>query len=345
MLPPLRMLPIVKARSWGGDRLARLGKPLLGGTPIGESWEVADLPDAVADGQSVVAEGPFAGRTLRSIRLERRDDLLGLATPGPGGAFPLLVKFLDARENLSLQVHPDDRYARSHPECPPKTEAWIVIDAEPGARLYRGLRPETTRDGFRAALAERRVLEEMQPLEVRRGDCAYLPSGICHALGGGILVAEVQTPSDSTFRVWDWDRDDPARPLHLEQALACMRFGAAQEVGIPALARFAEATEIGSGAMSIRRLCRAPEFTVEWREVPVHAGAEGVFLPIGPSGVPEIWMVLEGVLRFRTSSGVMSAPAGSTVLLPARVEEGSVECPSGSIHLRIVCPSPLDRAT
>lgn len=340
MIPPLRFEPIAKARPWGADRLARFGKPTIDGSPVGETWEVADLPDAIAGGQSMVAEGPLAGRTLRSIRLDRREELLGIATPAPDGSFPLLAKFLDARENLSLQVHPDAAYERLHPEARLKTEAWIVVEAEPGACVYRGLRPSTTREEFARALDEGRALDHVVSYEVRRGDCVYLPSGTCHALGGGILAVEIQTPSDTTFRVWDWNRNAPSRPLHREQSFASLHFGAAQEDGTRGFVRLEDAPLAGSTAMSIRRLCRSPFFSIEWREA-----REPIALPIGPSGIPEIWTSLAGTLRVRTASSAIALPPGATILLPAQVEEGSVECPEGSVHLRTVCASPLDRAT
>lgn len=340
MLPPLAFRPILKARAWGSNRLRSLGKPVSADARVGESWELADLPDSIADGQSTVAGGRFDGVRLRDLRLAHRDELLGVTTPAPDGAFPLLVKFLDAGTNLSLQVHPDESYTRRHPECPPKTEAWIILDAEPGAKVYRGLLPETTPEAFRRALAEGRALDHVVAHDVARGDCVYLPSGICHALGAGLLVAEVQTPSDVTFRVWDWDRNDPARPLHLEQSFACMRFGRAQETGVPGLVRRADAPAIASPAMTTRRLCRSPHFAVEWREA--HREIE---LPLGPTGIPEVWIALEGSLRFRSASTDFVAPAGATVVLPAQCEEGAVTCPAGSAHLRAVCASALDRAT
>ncbi|MFM7132734.1 MAG: type I phosphomannose isomerase catalytic subunit, partial [Planctomycetota bacterium] len=146
----------MKARSWGADRLARYGKPALPGQRVGESWEVADLPDSIADGQSRVRGGALEGVSLRDLRRARGEELLGNATPGPAGAFPLLVKFLDAAENLSLQVHPDAAYVRAHPDTHLKTEAWIVLECAPGARVYRGIRESISADDFERALDEGR---------------------------------------------------------------------------------------------------------------------------------------------------------------------------------------------
>lgn len=348
MLPPLRFHALPKARAWGPEPsrslLARMGKPGLPGTRIGESWELADLPDTIASGQSAVRSGPFAGRSLRDLRTEHRGDLLGIATPAPDGAFPLLVKFLDAAENLSLQVHPDAAYVRDHPDAHLKTEAWIVVASMPGARVYRGLKPSTTAEAFRTAVETGHALEHLESFAVEPGDCVYLPSGICHALGAGILAAEVQTPSDTTFRVWDWARNDPNRPLHIEQAFACMKFGHDQDDGIPPIVRGATADTIEAGGIVTRRLCRSGFFTIESLKFTQSALPTSAGIPFTASGIPEIWMVLSGSATVRAKSDSFEVPPGNTFLLPAHVEDGSIEAPGGSMLLRITCTSPLDRA-
>ena len=343
MLPPIRFRALYKARAWGpqpGDSLlARLGKTGLPVARTGESWELADLPDTIAFGQSTVIGGPLAGQTLRQLRRTHHGDLLGMATPAADGAFPLLVKFLDAAENLSLQVHPDADFVRGHPEAHLKTEAWIVIDAKPGARVYRGLHPSTTAAEFRLAVESGRALEHLESLAVGPGDCVYLPSGTCHALGAGILAAEIQTPSDTTFRVWDWGRNDPNRPLHLEQAFACMKFGAAQDDGIPPIVRSATAPRLEAAGIATRKLCRSRYFTIESLECLADAR-----IPFAATGVPEVWMVLAGSARVHAASDAFDAPAGTTLLLPAWVEDGHVDAPRGTLLLRTICASPLDRA-
>ena len=338
-LPPLRFAALPKARTWGASRLVRYGKPTISGARVGETWEVADLPESIRDGQSVVEGGVFHGKTLRELRAAHGADLLGLATPAPDGGFPLLVKFLDAGENLSLQVHPDAAYVRRHPDTHLKTEAWIVVECEPGAKVYRGLRESTTPDEFENALAAGRALEHLESFEVARGDCVYLPSGTCHALGAGILAAEVQTPSDTTFRVWDWDRNDPARPLHIAQARECMKFGTAQRDGIPGFVRASDAPTFEAAGIRTRRLCRSLFFSVEWLDA-----TERAEIPVDPTGIPEVWMTLAGCARWTSASGGFEAPAGTTVLRPARVEPGAVTLDAGTTALRLVCASPLDRA-
>jgi len=344
MLPPLRFHALLKARAWGpqpeDSLLLRLGKRALPQAKIGESWEVADLPDDIEHGQSTVLGGPLAGRTLREIRMQHRDELLGIATPAPDGAFPLLVKFLDAADNLSLQVHPDANYVRAHPEAHLKTEAWIVLQAKPGARVYRGLRATTTAADFRRALADGTALEHMVSFDVAPGDCVYLPSGICHALGAGILAAEVQTPSDTTFRVWDWWRNDPKRPLHIEQAFACMKFGAEQSDGIAPIVRATDAPALVAHGIVTRRLCRSSYFAIESLSC-----ERDVRIPFSATGVPEIWMTLAGSAGVRAGSDRFDSTAGNTFLLPARVEDGWIEAAAGTMLLRATCASLLDRAT
>ncbi len=153
-------------------------------------------------------------------------DLLGAARPTSTGDFPLLVKFLDARENLSVQVHPSPEYARAHPGAHLKTECWHVLEAEPGAVIYKGVKPGATRRDFERALrAGEGIVDLLEAVPAVRGGCHTLPSGTVHALGAGVLVAEVQTPSDTTFRVYDWGRT--GRALHVEDALECIAFGPA----------------------------------------------------------------------------------------------------------------------
>ena len=233
---PLKFEPIYKEKVWGGRAIETLGRRLPGGrrARIGESWELADLGATAASGgggeaaRSAVANGPLAGTTLHELLERRGPELLGGASANAAGEFPLLVKFLDAQENLSVQVHPSPAYAAEHPDAHVKHEAWYVVSAAEGAAIYKGLRPGTRPEALRAALEanDAEAVEAMlERVPVRAGDCHYLPSGTCHALGAGVLVAEAQTPSDTTFRVFDWGRT--GRELHIDEAMASMRFGPA----------------------------------------------------------------------------------------------------------------------
>lgn len=222
---PLRLRPIFKERAWGGRRLESLHKRLPADARIGESWELVDLPHGGAPGgadeRSLIDNGDLRGSSLAHAIDTWGESLMGTLPLHPSaGGFPLLVKFLDATENLSVQAHPSAAYARSHPSCHLKTESWYVISAEPGATIYRGLRRRLAPDELREKSRSGEIVGEMAQTAARPGDLHHLPSGICHALGAGALVAEVQTPSDTTFRLYDWGRTD--RELHTEAAIACV---------------------------------------------------------------------------------------------------------------------------
>jgi len=330
---PLIFRPIFKPKPWGGRRIESiLGKTLPPGEAIGESWELADLEDD----QSVVASGPSAGKTLGALVRDWGRDLIGGA-PLVDGRFPLLLKFLDAREALSVQVHPDEAAAQTlGGRVRVKHEAWYVIDAEPGAVIYRGLRPGVAIDDLRRAVDDGAVESVLQRIPVRKGDCYYLPSGTIHALGAGALVAEVQTPSDVTYRLYDWNRVDPAsgapRELHLEQALACVSV----EPPDPGVER---RSHVASVWTSVTSLIRCPSFTVERVRM-----VDGVEQPI-PHAEMVIWMILEG--RGDVRCGDLKEPLGfargDTVLLPAAMRDGIVRALENCMWLEVTVPieSPL----
>ena len=214
---PLKFAPLFKEKVWGGRKLARvLGKSLPSEQRIGESWEISGYGDDV----SIVANGPYQGMGLHRMAADFGEALLG--TDVPPGRFPLLFKFVDATDRLSVQVHPDDAYARrTEHGALGKTEAWVIVDARPGARLVRGLEPGVDSATFRRAVEEGRLDEILHWIEVSPGDVIFVPAGQVHAIGAGILLYEVQQSSDVTYRVYDWGRP---RPLHVEKALEVTRF-------------------------------------------------------------------------------------------------------------------------
>jgi mannose-6-phosphate isomerase len=208
---------------WGGRSLAtKLGKSLPDDQPYGESWEVSDHPLH----RSVVSEGSLAGTTLRQLMETRRDELLGPNSTQT--TFPILVKFLDCSDWLSVQVHPDEEAVkRLWPGEGSKTEAWFVLDTEPGSRIYAGLKPGVGEREVRVALQAGTVADCLHSFEPKPGDCVFLPAGTVHAVGGGVLMAEVQQTSDATFRLFDWNRRDAqgnARKLHIEESLASIHW-------------------------------------------------------------------------------------------------------------------------
>jgi mannose-6-phosphate isomerase len=209
-------------RIWGGRKLAELfGKDLPANTRIGESWEIVDRPDA----QSVVANGPLRGLTLHDLWTQHREEIFG--DPADAPRFPLLIKILDAKEKLSLQVHPPEKVA-SKLGGEPKNEFWYVAAADPDAELFLGFREPITRDKFEERLRNDAVIDHVYRIAVQAGDAIFLPAGRVHAVGAGNLLIEIQQNSDTTYRVFDWNRSDPTtgktRELHIEQALQCIDF-------------------------------------------------------------------------------------------------------------------------
>ena len=225
-LYPLRFEPIFKHNLWGGQRLpAFLRRQPPSADPVGEAWVVSDV-----DGSpSTVADGPLAGATLREVLAADARRVLGNA-PAPNDRFPLLLKYIDARQELSVQVHPnDEQAARKKPGTSGKTEAWVVLDADPTtSRIYAGFAPGVTANDFRAALAARTTPRTLHSFTPRPGDCVFLEAGTVHAIGRDLLVFEVQQTCDVTYRLYDWDRVDAKtgkpRELHVEDALACSDF-------------------------------------------------------------------------------------------------------------------------
>ena len=327
---PLLFHPILKEKVWGGRSLADLGKALPPGTPIGESWELADLPDSVTGGRSRITNGPMAGRTLREAIADQGPAIMGGAKLTDEGGFPLLVKFLDARENLSVQVHPDQAYVHKHPEAVLKSESWIVVRASPGAVIYKGVRPEVTAETFARHVADGTVVDDLIAVPVAPGECHYLPSGTCHALGAGIVVAEIQTPSDTTFRVYDWGRT--GRALHLEQALECIAFGS------PPLDAEPPDVPVEIDGLKTTILARTGFFTLERLET-----KRAVRHRIETSGMPEVWLVLAGGgLLMTPDAPTVPLSPGTTTLLPAALHNTGAELAADTVLIRTTLPSPLE---
>lgn len=302
---PLLFRPILKDKVWGGRALEQFGKALPTGQNIGESWELADLDATSASGGgggsalSVVDNGPLSGKTLREAIHLWGSSLMGAARLTASGAFPLLVKFLDARENLSVQVHPSPAYAATHKDAHLKTESWYILAAEPNAVIYKGIKPGVTKDAFAAHITDNTVADDMIAIPAVAGEIHNLPSGTCHALGAGVLVAEIQTPSDTTFRVFDWGR--VGRELHVQQALACIDFGPAP-----------------SGAALPPGSTRARLVTTEFYTIEEARPRAGESTTLKVTGGPTVIMMLRGSGEIRTGSNPpVVIRTGHTALVPA----------------------------
>jgi mannose-6-phosphate isomerase len=219
---PLKFQPIFKERIWGGQALKTVfGKDLPAGVKIGESWELADLPQD----KSEITNGPLAGQTITSA-IEK----LGPAVTGQPDykpPFPLLIKILDANDILSVQVHPDPETCRRTGKGDPKTECWYIINAAHDAVIYKGLKAGVTKEQFAQSIKDGNCDQLLEKVYVKQGECHFLPAGTAHAIGPGLLITEIQTPSDTTYRVFDWNRlDDSGNPrqLHITDALESIHF-------------------------------------------------------------------------------------------------------------------------
>ena len=303
--------PIVQERPWGGRAFeARLGRVLPPGGRFGESWEIVDRAEA----QSHASRGPFAGLALREIMRRHAAALMG---PGWDSArpFPLLVKWLDLRAPVSIQVHPPADYA-ARAGAEPKTECWYMHAADPGAFAWCGLKPGVDAASLRAACADGGIGRLLERREVRAGDSVFVPAGRIHAPGSGLLVLEVQQNSDTTYRIHDWGRvgvDGRPRPLHVEQALACAILEGVSEP-VP-------------GRERGESLCAdAPEFRL--RRFAAAPGAAAHELRPEP-GRPAVLTLLSGAVE--APSNVLPRP-GESAIIPASWS-GSIRLPPGSAIL------------
>lgn len=328
---PLTFKPRLVEKMWGGRKLETvLGKALPPDKPIGESWEIFDFPPGVVDSSSdwvssIVSNGPLAGMTLHKLMTEHRQELLGDVSPsGSHWQFPLLVKYLDARQDLSVQVHPDQTYAATHPGAHLKSEAWYVVQRDPGARLLKGLSPGQGKASFAQAIASGQVEQAIASIPVDKGHSHYLPSGTVHAMGAGILAAEVQTPSDTTYRVYDFERVDPStgklRTLHVEQAMACIDF-----INSPPPAVTDQSTQL------VRN---------EFFGMDRVTGVGGETIELVP-GRPRIWMILDGSVSIRLDDGEYAFNKGQTILLPAGMGKGRATVTHDLLLLDVTFPSPF----
>lgn len=337
-LYPLVFSPIYKEKVWGGRALEHIGRKLPGSAAngIGESWEIADLATTSISGgggnaeYSVVAQGSLQGRSIRQLMQELGESMLGRGVkPADDGGFPLLVKFLDAKENLSVQVHPSPAYAAQHADAYLKSEAWYIIDCEPGAVIYKGLKPGTTPAQLREAIqtnTDAAVVPLLNAIEVKPGDCHYLPSGTLHALGAGVLVAEVQTPSDTTYRVYDWGRTD--RALHVEQAMACIDFDAVETRSVT------HATS-SEGGFNITRKAACDFFIIDEYQC---AGQAEMDIS---ADTCQIWISIQSsaAASFKTHQGTHSFSKGQTALLPACLGALQLQASGQGRWLRVTLPT------
>lgn len=307
-LPPLRFEPWIRPMVWGARRLIdSLGKISPGQGTFGESWELSDHPQHA----SRVASGPLAGslggKTLRQLIEQNPSQVLGDAMPALGGRFPLLVKWLDAADWLSVQVHPDtEAVKRLLPGEGSKTEAWLILKAEPGAKVWAGLKPGVGEKEMRQAIAAGQSADCLHSFIPRAGQFLFLPAGTVHAVGGGVLMAEIQQTSDATFRLFDWNRVDAqgkSRPLHIEESIASIHWdkGPVSPLDIP-----------GFGANQSEQnltLVDCPFFHLGYRRL-----LKDWTVPV--SSHPRVVMVVGGSGTLSGTTGSESIRVGDSLLIP-----------------------------
>jgi mannose-6-phosphate isomerase len=320
VLYPLTFHPIFKERVWGGRKLEELyHKNLPPRVPIGESWEISDLPSDV----SVVANGPLAGKNLHWLMENHATEILGGAKPASGNRFPLLCKILDAREKLSLQTHPPAHKAIEL-GGEPKTEMWFIADAGPSADLFVGLKHGVTRAEFEKKIQTGDVADCFHRISVRAGDAMFLPSGRVHAIGAGLVIFEIQQNSDTTYRVFDWNRaglDGQPRELHIAQSLASIDFNDFEPK--PVQSKFT------SGEIKSRPLVNDPSFNVEaWKLNP------GAHCSLKPKKL-QIIAVTGGWLEIKSGSTSVNLAPGQFCLIPASRERTEILAKSDSACLRV----------
>lgn len=299
-LYPLLLKPVYKDYLWGGERISQVFRRDLPPGVYAESWEVSDRPE----GQSIVAEGKLSGHPLGDIVRSYGKALLG--SDVASARFPWLIKLIDARTNLSVQVHPDDRTAREV-GGEAKTEAWYVLADTPGAAVYAGFKPGVDEPTFRRALAANTVEELLEKILVKSGDLVYVPGGLAHAIGAGCLLLETQQNSNTTYRVYDWGRvgnDGQPRELHVEKAVQVMDWPARPQIIRADSSKNTDwETLIRTPYFSIARLRSIPDIA------PVNVPA---------TGGPQVLFVASGTAVLTAPDGYeQKISAGVTALIPA----------------------------
>ena len=328
---PLTFAPRLKDYLWGGRELERLfGRELPEGV-IAESWEISGHPAGV----SVVDAGPLAGRDLPGLVAEFGTRLVGRRGRNAvaRGEFPLLVKLLDASHALSVQVHPDDDYAAAHGlDDRGKTEMWYILQAEPGARIIHGLRAGTDRAAFERAVAEGRVQDCLSRVRVQAGDAILVPAGTVHGILSGIVLVEIQQCSDTTYRLYDWDRlgaNGEPRELHIEEALEASHFG--RNRSVPETPR----VTVAGGGVRRETVAECEHFAVE--RVTIEAGSS--FESTLDGETFEAWGVLSGTASVESTGAPPQAlEAVRFVLLPAAMGAFRFRATTDLVALRTYLP-------
>jgi len=223
-MKPLKFKALLKQTIWGGDKIIPFKHLDDHLENVGESWEISGVPG----NETVVADGEYAGKKLNELVIEQKDKLVGKANYERfGDEFPLLIKFIDARQDLSIQVHPTDEIAKRQGKERGKTEMWYIMDSDKDAKLYSGLKMQITPEQYKAMVEDDTITDALAQYEVKEDDCFFLPAGRIHAIGTGCFLAEIQQTSDVTYRIYDFkrkDKDGNYRQLHTKEAAECINY-------------------------------------------------------------------------------------------------------------------------
>lgn len=306
---PLQFTPEMKERIWGGRALEQFGFDMPDG-PIGEAWVIGDHPN----GTTKVSNGLLTGTGLDELREQYGKEWFGTkGVSQKSGRFPLLLKLLDCQDDLSIQVHPNDDYERLAPGELGKTEMWYVLDAKPGSTIIYGLKEGQDRDSFAKLIEDGRILDGLQEVPVQAGDTFYIPAGTVHALRAGVLVVEVQQNSDTTYRLYDYNRpglDGKTRELHIEDSLNVIEYGDSGATK--------KTTEV-AGPNQWLRIAESPFFLVEKAETADRFTMETT----GESF--ELLVIAEGNGSLSWSDGSLEVKPGDSFLIPANQGTYSLE--------------------
>lgn len=313
MLYPFKFNPVFKDYIWGGRELEKLGKKLPEGITA-ESWEISSHPDGI----STIANGEFKGQLLTEVIDRFGEEIVGTELYTKSVKFPLLIKFIDANNKLSVQVHPSDEYAMEHENGElGKNEMWYILAVRPGAKLIYGTRPGITREDFNRAVKEDRIGECLNEVEVFPGDVLDIPAGLVHAIGEGIVLAEIQQNSNTTYRVYDYNRVDSKgnkRPLHIEKALDVINFnlgkGEAKTRGLD--------VRLDSSSKKSFKIANK-YFSVEEYDIngTVYESADGSKF--------HIYVFVDGTAVISYDGGKIEAGRGETLLIPAALGRYTLE--------------------
>ncbi len=325
---PLRFQPFYRDYLWGGRKLQTvLGKELPPSGIWAESWEIVDHPEH----SSQICNGPLRGKSLSQLTLDNRQWLLG--DDEQHQSLPLLLKYLDCQRVLSVQVHPDDQYATlmSPPDLG-KTEAWVIISAESDAVLYAGLKAGVTHQALRQALVAGQVEECLHAIYPQCGDCVFIPAGTVHALGAGLLVAEIQQASNTTFRLFDWNRVDAngqPRPLHIDQSLEVIDFDSG-----PRPLQTAQPTDLPGR----QRLVSCDKFVLDRLQTMETSPDENTHQLAG-DGRLHLVTVPTGEATFVWNTHAETVTCGQSLLLPASMDTLAFQLAPGTMLLDMYLPS------